>query len=448
LRTCLLAAVLLAFLPAPTASADILATFDHDSPGSAGQLRRVNATTGAAVPLPPSADDPAARELHPSLSPGGKYLVFKRQPLIPVRGGVRIVMVELATGRSADLFTPSESNAAPPTTPTFSLDGTKVMTGRPFQDRSLLTETDVRSFPTGPFPHRVFVPDHPPFGLGPGRTLQPSPYPTSIAFGNQYDSGRPGPVTTGKAVGGGGTIGDPTHVLADPTVNYDRDRIVFTSTPLGTTSATRLVSATLHTAVVLGDLPEPVNLPRASTSTPAFTRNGRYLAFVRRDLGTNDFGRLFIWDTETQLLLNPSGVPAAATSAESEIALEVRLLISGTALTSSGVSFTLTRSSSTGLLVQRIVGRRKLLGRRAPKLKRVGKVPLGKFRKGRHRKRYHFTVRGHKLRPGCYLITVRALTRKKKVRDLSTPYTVRIRKHRRPRVRKGVRLRACRHGKR
>jgi hypothetical protein len=117
-------------------------------------------------------------------------------------------------------------------------------------------------------------------------------------------------------------------------------------------------------------------------------------------------------------------------------------------LTFSSVSFSLARGSTTGLLVQRIVGRDKVLGRRAAKLRKVGRIPLGRFRKGRHRKRYKLAVRGRKLRPGCYLVTVRALTRKKKVRDLSKPYTVRIRKHRRPRVRRGVRLSACRAGKR
>jgi hypothetical protein len=195
-------------------------------------------------------------------------------------------------------------------------------------------------------------------------------------------------------------------------------------------------------------LPAPVNVKGASASTPVFTRDGRYLAFVRRGPGPNDFDRLFIWDTKTQLLLNSNGVPAAATSAESEIAIEVRPVFTGTDLTAGAVGFALAQKSQTGLLVQRIVGRRRLLGRRAPKLKPVGRVPLGRFRKGRHRKRWNFAVRGRKLRRGCYLVSVRALTRKKQVRDLSTPYTVRIRNHRRPRVRKGVRLRACRRGKR
>ena len=56
---------------------------------------------------------------------------------------------------------------------------------------------------------------------------------------------------------------------------------------------------------------------------------------------------------------------------------------------------------------------------------------------------WNFTVRGRELRDGCYLVTFRALTDEKLVRDLSRPYTVRVRDHKRPLVRPGVRMRAC-----
>jgi hypothetical protein len=127
------------------------------------------------------------------------------------------------------------------------------------------------------------------------------------------------------------------------------------------------------------------------------------------------------------------------------IALEIRrVLTTNTILASGSLSFSLASGSTTGLLVQRIVGRHKLLGRTAPRLKTAGRVPLGRFHKGSHRKRWNFAVGGHKLRHGCYLVTLRALTSKRQVHDLSTPHTLRIGEHQRPLVRKGVRPRTCR----
>jgi WD40 repeat protein len=460
-----LAAAVLALLLAAPARADIFATFDDVSVDPA-QVRAVNATTGAALPLPPRVDDPQASESHPSLSPNGKYLVFKRE----ARGTVRIVMVERATGVSRDLFSPSEASDIRPNTPTFSLDGKTVWTGGRFNCcagangggfYAAVYGVDVRSFPTVRFSN-IFngrFPETQPPG---GRTLQPIEWrvsgglQTAFVYGLQYDGGNPpGRVASSKVyLGGpgladpsGGIVADPSRQFAEPTVGGPGGQVmVFTSTPVGAPiaaqlpSRSKLVSLTLLDGPQITDLPAAVNAPNASVSNPAFSRDGRYLAFVRGGPGS----RLFIWDTQTQLLLNPQGVPASPDVTEGEIALEVRAVFTGTDLTAGAVGFALARGSGTGLLVQRIVGRRRLLGRRAPKLRKVGRVPLGKFRKGRHRKRYHFTVRGHKLRPGCYLITVRALTPKKQVRDLSKPYTVRIRNHRRPRVRKGVRLRACR----
>ena len=84
-----------------------------------------------------------------------------------------------------------------------------------------------------------------------------------------------------------------------------------------------------------------------------------------------------------------------------------------------------------------------MLGHVAPRLNKVGRVPLGRFGKGRHSKHWDFKVRGHTLRHGCYLATFRALTRRGKVRDLSKPYTVRVRDRKHPLVRRGVRLRTC-----
>jgi hypothetical protein len=159
-------AVLASLAAAASARADIIATFDNDTAGPQ-QVKAVNATTGARVQVAAGVDDPQASEFHLSRSPDGRYLVFERR----LAGTVRIVMLESATGRTAELFSGFEAAQDPPNTPTFSRDGTKVLTGRRLERRddsappgtlqASFTETDVTSFPLGPFRIRSFRPAEP-----------------------------------------------------------------------------------------------------------------------------------------------------------------------------------------------------------------------------------------------------------------------------------------------
>jgi WD40 repeat protein len=448
-----LAAVVVALVS--PARADVIATLDGSVLGPSG-VHVINATTGVGLPPPAGVNDPAADEFHPSLSPDGRYLVFERR----LSGTVRIVMVERATGRSADLFNAFEAASDPPSTPTFSPDGTKVLTGRRLDRRdaaspagalqSSFTETDVTNFPTGPFPHRV-IPAGGPDSTAAGRTVQPAPFGSNLlAFGIDFASGGPPGRITVQGPTGATTISDSTLRLAKPTVSEPAGAVVFESARAATPFATKLVFRPLAgiAAAATTELPAPVNASGTSVRDPTFTRDGRYLVFARLEAAAGkSFARLFIWDTQTQLFVNPTGsgrLPAPDFT-DGAIALESRrVLTTNTVLASGSLSFSLASGSTIGLLVQHIVGRHKLLGRTAPRLRNAGRVPLGTFRKGRHRKHWNFTVRGHELRSGCYLVTFRALTNKRQVRDLSTPYTVRIGEHQRPLVRKGVRLRSCR----
>jgi hypothetical protein len=76
-----------------------------------------------------------------------------------------------------------------------------------------------------------------------------------------------------------------------------------------------------------------------------------------------------------------------------------------------------------GLLVQRVVGHHRLLGRRVPTLKPAGRIPLGVFKPGRHV--IHW--RAAHLRPGRYQFTPRALTKDGRIRDLGKPRIFRVR---------------------
>ncbi len=77
------------------------------------------------------------------------------------------------------------------------------------------------------------------------------------------------------------------------------------------------------------------------------------------------------------------------------------------------LSPSLSLRSAIGIFVVRVVGKRKLLGRSAPRVRVVGKVPLGLAKKGRNRKRWNGKVNGKRLRPGTYLLTYRSLKGKR-----------------------------------
>jgi hypothetical protein len=79
------------------------------------------------------------------------------------------------------------------------------------------------------------------------------------------------------------------------------------------------------------------------------------------------------------------------------------------------------------ILVQRVVGPHRILGLRPYKLRKVGRVPLGRFRAGHHRLHWNLRVNGRPLRRGRYLVTLRALTKQGVVRDLAKPNVIRIR---------------------
>jgi hypothetical protein len=87
---------------------------------------------------------------------------------------------------------------------------------------------------------------------------------------------------------------------------------------------------------------------------------------------------------------------------------------------------TLTQPLSVGILVQRVAGTRVVLGRRVPRLVDVGRVPLGRQKRGASRIPWNIRVGGKALPRGRYQITLRAL-RGSKVVELSTPRIVTVR---------------------
>jgi hypothetical protein len=90
------------------------------------------------------------------------------------------------------------------------------------------------------------------------------------------------------------------------------------------------------------------------------------------------------------------------------------------------LSSALGQSDNVGILVQRIVGIRHVHGKRVLVTRTVGRVPLGHHPRGSLKIRWNLKVGGHRLRPGKYLITLRALDRHRNVLGYANPAVVKI----------------------
>jgi hypothetical protein len=189
-------------------------------------------------------------------------------------------------------------------------------------------------------------------------------------------------------------------------------------------------------------LPPIVNAPGLDESHPSFTADGRFLAFIR---ATGDgHEHLFVFDTQTQTLLNSNGIDLGAlytspafgqlARTEGNIALRQVAVFERVSLSQTGTLVArLFASGLVGILVQRIVGHHKLLGRTVSTLVNVGRVPLGQHHAGRFKTHWNLKVNGRRLKPGTYLVTFRAVTKNGTVRELGPSLT--LRQHKRPRGR-------------
>ena len=83
----------LALAPATASAAGLIAAYDHYVAGQGFQIGLVNPATGAALSLPAGVNTPDD-ELHPALSPDGRYLTFTRMKLQPLLDGNVIAPAE------------------------------------------------------------------------------------------------------------------------------------------------------------------------------------------------------------------------------------------------------------------------------------------------------------------------------------------------------------------
>ena len=92
------------------------------------------------------------------------------------------------------------------------------------------------------------------------------------------------------------------------------------------------------------------------------------------------------------------------------------------------VSASLGRNAGVGIVVDRILRQGRSHGRTVFTVRRVGRVPFGTRRKGSLRVRWNLRVNRHRLRPGRYLVTLRAFDRRRHVIARAKPVVIRIRR--------------------
>ena len=432
-RTAFLAIALAALVAAP-ARADIFAVAPVVAPGHSDlDVGLIDVSTDVQLALPASVNT-AADEDHPSISADGRRLAFERRSA--TAGTDRIIAADVSTGQTLDLFDAIQTATDHPTSPVISADGTFVTTGSQGQGLFMrsLSEFPAQVSLVGSrfsFPGDALVDPTPSFLLDSKMFAYRRSVPLSgggtvgqVLVENEPDapaSGnplivRPGPVHVAHPAirPPGGTIVFDVHSV-DRGSNVGRGDIAF--------CVVGIVSGSDPCVLGRGVLPPIVSSLRNETR-PAFTPDGRYLGFIRDE--ANGHERLYVFDMQTQTLLDPNGadlglVDAADTGNLSLYQKPVLLL--ATLPRVGTLNLNLANPSTVGLLVQRVTGHHRLLGRLVPTLKPAGRIPLGHFRHGRHA--VHWRPRG--LRPGLYQFTPRALTQSGRVRDLGTPRTFRIR---------------------
>jgi hypothetical protein len=458
---------LLAFAPSAQA-AELLAAYEHYVPGQGFQIGLVNASTGEARTLPAgvnTTDD----ELHPTLSPDGRYLAFTRMRLLPkLNGDVAVpaqrtvVLVDLQA-RQIVPFAAGVGGAGPnfmrhgiaTTLAELAWGITPVAENPPRPDGSVTVAAHVNSFNFNATPFRsrtelagvqnVFVPhaaivrsafterldNHAvctPICSSP-RDLRLFTLalidPVSGAVTDSRvrlatvgipDSSASVEQTTLRSVtlgASGKPAGHPVARAGDEFVALDRS--------LGADSDIHTITFPGETSTTVA--PAPITT-KEDERMPAWSPDSLQLGFVRTSAGRR---ALSVYDLTPgiQAILNPPvdlGADAPTPQLRAFQSLWGNLSLSAItaaprvvcdAACVNSISNSVLRPTISDpipgvrvgiFIVRRTGGTRTVLGVKQPKIKVVGRVPLGKAKRGRNR----FTLT-KRLKPGKYLVTYRLL---------------------------------------
>lgn len=454
-----------AALAPASASAGLIAAYEHYVPGQGFQIGLKNAQTGADLPVPAGVNT-AEDELHPALSFDGRYLVFMRTRLlpnlngdIPVPNERALIRVDRQTGALTTLRTgavagPAFTRAISPAgvLERHSLsNGVRVSGGeaRPVVSEHRPLTADGAPGPAATIANRSTF-DRPLIELvetthaavdgGSGATTGVDRMALTVAT---FDSGTGAlrgsvahlarserPATAGGTGGSTsrevGSVGSP----ASHPVPRARENTV---------ALAMVVSGNfdIHTTPGPGQLgnPPPAPAPAAINTSaaeqmPAWSPDDLKLGFVRTSGGRRLLG-VFDATPGIQGVLNPPvdiGPEAPTRQTRDFQSVWGGLSLADDPSVGPGLRCDqlclsrmrtlafqplVTRLTQIGIFVARVTGTRRLLGRSVPRLRPVGRVPLGVARRGRNLFRWDGRVGGRPLKPGTYLLTYRTLRGKR-----------------------------------
>jgi hypothetical protein len=448
-------------LPSSAAAAELQAAYEQHVPGQGFEIKLINAATGAARTLPAGVNT-AADELHPALSPDGRHLVFTRMQLQAQFNG-NIVVPAARSLIQVDLQTGAQTNLGTATGATFTAFGStpELAFGVPAETPSTPRQegaTRVARSLVGSDQQDVFA-DVAATNLDTvhaasirnlfsenitGQGCQPcSATRTARYLGLAYHDPATGALQNGvvrlSLVGMFGVFssintfsvlhfGSATAPAGHPVARPGDGYVAFHQL-LGSNAD---IQGLLYPRVTQ---PEAANGTGMRTSLhermPAWSPDGSKLGFVRTALTGSRL--LLIYDSTPGIQavsapitlgaqastpqlrqiqdvyggLSLANIPAApATSCGSTC---VSSLNRGTLTLSPTVTKVISGQSIGIFVVRRTGGTRTILGVKQPRIKVIGRVPLGKTKKGTNRFRWDLRVNGKRLKPGRYLLTYRLL---------------------------------------
>ncbi len=459
--------ITLMIVPATASAAGLIAAYEEYVTGSGFEIRIVNAATGAQVTVPAGVNTPDD-ELHPALSNDGRHLVFTRMKLLPKLNGDivppaqrRLLSVDRQTGTLTEL-PPGVGPVFTSTSLTWGIrpqpQGPNEQVNREGQSRVGLSSsvgtlpppasTEIRSTVPGvaDIPHAAAIPVLFSEPLFAANGCQPCIVPRASRYLSLFTHD---PVT-------GALVKSVARLSLFGETGTFADRATFGTLDFGDNGApaghpvprngdgyvamdrTTGEDADIHSITFPGESQTTV-APAPITTTspermPAWSPDGLKLGFVRSSGGQRKLG-VFDATPGIQTVVNPPvGIGTEAPSPQTRAFQNVygglsiangpastapaitcdaacRAKIAGAAgLQTIPLTPKVTTTTKIGIFVARVVGKRKLLGRTAPRLRVLGKVRLGTAKKGRrNRFRWNGKVNGKRLGRGTFLLTYRSL---------------------------------------
>jgi WD40 repeat protein len=463
------AAAAAALVPATAGAAPLVAAYDTFVPGKGFEIAMVKVSNGAAVAVPAGVNT-TADELHPALSPDGRFMVFMRTTLTPKLNGDivppparELLMFDrqgsagavALQGRGAGpvfrrIFSSVALSFAIP--PELNAQQRLVVARRSRLSNGVLngSQNMIAAPPPAPSGQVLEIPHGGWTQLNDlGRSVDAAylslayidantgALQTGLASLSAIREKLSNPAETEGSANSYGSAGAPA---SHPVPRNPDD---YTALDLANGNDVNIQTLSWPAETVLTPAPAPITTTDPERM-PAWSPDGLQLGFMRTTAGRRKLG-VFDATPGIQTVLNSpldlgvdaptpqtrayqstwgglslalassldgggsnGGVPQVGCGAACFTPLNNKSLLNVPLLPVLSAS---TVGQTVGIFVVRVTGTRKLLGRTVPRIRVVGRVPLGRTVRGVNRFRWNGKVNGRRLRAGTYLLTYRALKR-------------------------------------